>query len=142
MGPVIGPSLAAEKTAAPIERTMKTWQLLLPVPCLAVLLAMLPQDPQGTQDPAVTDITQVLSLSELQYVDLQGKTSVIPSRNVFEVRLLEDTEHGMRFELIYDNGDYSLVDAQAIHVLRNGKDQMDVRFVRSARARMRFPKLK
>lgn len=142
MGPVLGPSTAAEKPAAQLERTMKTWQLLLPVPCLAALLAMMPQDPQGSQDPNVTDVSQVLSLSEMQYVDLQGKTSVIPSRNVFEVRLLDDTENGMRLEIVYDNGDYSLIDAQAIHLLRNGKDLMDVRFVRSVRARMRFPKLK
>ena len=120
---------------------MKNWMLLLPVPCVAALLAMVPQDPRGTEDPAVTDVSTVLRVTELQYVDNQGKTSVIPSRNVFEVRLLEDTQHGMRFEILYDNGDYSLVDAQALHVLRSGRDPMDVRFVRSVRARQRFPKL-
>ncbi len=121
---------------------MKTWQVLLPVPCVLALLAMVPQDPQGTQDPSVTDVSNVMQVSELQYVDLQGKTSVVPSRNVFEVRLLEDTERGMRIEILYDNGDYSLIDAQAMHILRSGKDPMDVRFVRSARSRMRFPKMK
>ncbi|MEQ1633194.1 MAG: hypothetical protein ABL997_12525 [Planctomycetota bacterium] len=120
---------------------MKTWQVLLPVPCVLALLAMAPQNPQGTQDPAVTDIANVMAVSELQYVDLQGKTSVVPSRNVFEVRMLEDTERGMRIEILYDNGDYSLIDAQALHILRSGKDTMDVRFVRSTRSRMRFPKL-
>jgi hypothetical protein len=120
---------------------MKTWQMLLPIPCVVALLAMMPQIPQGTEDPAVTDIAAVLRISELQYVDLQGKTSVIPSRNVFEVRLLEDTQQGMRLEILYDNGDYSLIDAQALHILRSGRDPMDVRFVRSTRARLRFPKL-
>jgi hypothetical protein len=115
--------------------------LLLPVPCVAALLAMMPQDPQGTADPAVTDVTTVLSITELQYVDSQGKTSVIPSRNVFEVRMVEDVPQGLRLEILYDNGDYSLIDAQALHVLRSGRDKMDVRFVRSARARLRFPKL-
>ncbi|MGE3173329.1 MAG: hypothetical protein AB7O97_11945 [Planctomycetota bacterium] len=120
---------------------MKTWKLLLPVPCAAALLAMMPQNPQGTEDPAVTDISTVLRISELQYVDAQGKTSVIPSRNVFEVRLLEDTGERMRLEILYDNGDYSLIDAQALHILRSGRDPMDVRFVRSTSARQRFPKL-
>jgi hypothetical protein len=120
---------------------MKTWKMLLPIPCVAALVAMMPQGPQGTEDPAVADISTVLRISELQYVDLQGKTSVIPSRNVFEVRMLEDTVGGMRFEILYDNGDYSLIDAQALHVLRSGRDQMEVRFVRSRKARMRFPKL-
>jgi len=120
---------------------MKTWQALLPIPCLCFLIAMMPQSPQGTQDPAVADVVQVMQMTEMHYVDMQGKTSVIPSRNVFEVRLLEDTTHGMRFEIVYDNGDYSLIDAQAIHILRTGKDPRDVRFVRSTRARMRFPKL-
>jgi hypothetical protein len=120
---------------------MKTWQALLPIPCLCVLVAMMPQS-QGTQDPAVADVVQVMQMSEMHYVDMQGKTSVIPSRNVLEVRLLEDTTQGMRFEIVYENGDYSLIDAQAIHLLRTGKDAMDVRFVRSTRARMRFPKLR
>jgi len=120
---------------------MKTWQVLLPLPFVVGLLAMMPQSSQGIQDPAVADIVNVMQMSELHYVDLQGNKSVVPSRNVFEVRLLEDTERGMRFELIYDNGDYSLIDAQAIHILRAGKDPMDVRFVRSSRSRMRFPKL-
>lgn len=120
---------------------MKTWKMLLPVPCVVALLAMIPQQPQGSEDPAVADISTVLRISELQYVDLQGKTSVIPSRNVFEVRMLEDVPQGLRLEILYDNGDYSLIDAQALHVLRSGRDPMDVRFVRSRRARMRFPKL-
>lgn len=120
---------------------MKTWQLLLPVPFVVASLAMMPQGPQGTEDPAVTDISTVLHVSELQYVDLQGKTSVVPARNVFEVRMLEDTPQGIRLEILYDNGDYSLIDAQALHVLRSGREPMDVRFVRSRKARQRFPKL-
>ncbi len=120
---------------------MKTWKMLLPIPCVVALVAMMPQVPQGTEDPAVTDISTILRVSEMQYVDLQGKTSVIPSRNVFEVRMLEDTQQGIRLEILYDNGDYSMVDAQALHVLRSGRDPMDVRFVRSRRSRLRFPKL-
>jgi hypothetical protein len=118
---------------------MKTWKMLLPVPLALLLLAMMPQEPQAAEDPA--DVSSVMRVSELQYIDHQGKTNVIPSRNVFEVRLLEGTERGMRIEVLYDNGDYSMISAQALHVLRSGRDAMDVRFVRSAPARMRFPKL-
>src|SRR5262245_38186858 len=120
---------------------MKTWKMLLPVPCVAALVAMMPQRAQGPEDPAVTDVSTILRVSELQYVDLQGKTSVIPSRNVFEVRMLEDMPQGIRLEILYDNGDYSLVDAQALHVLRSGHEPMDIRFVKSSRARSRYPKL-
>ena len=120
---------------------MNNWKLLLPIPCVVALLAMVPPSPQGSEDPAVTDISRIVRLSELQYVDLQGKTSVVPSRNIVEIRMLDDTSHGIRLELFYENGDYSLIDAQALHVLRSGHEPMDVRFVRSRRARLRFPKL-
>jgi len=119
---------------------MKTWLKLLPVPVVLGLLAMMPQSDQGTQDPNVADIVQVMQMTELHYVDMQGKSTVVPSRNVFEVRMLEDVPQGIRIELLYDNGDYSLIDAQAVHILRSGKEPMDVRFVRSVRSRMRFPK--
>jgi len=120
---------------------MRNWKLLLPIPCVFALLAMAPQSPQGSEDPAVTDQTAIVRMSELQYVDQQGKTSVIPSRNVLEVRMLDDHPHGLRLEITYENGDYSLIDAQALHVLRSGRDLMDVRLVRSKQARLRFPRL-
>ena len=120
---------------------MKNWKLLLPIPCAIALLAMVPQG-QGTEDPAVADIISVVRMSELQYVDQQGKMSVVPSRNIVEIRMLDDAQlHGMRFELVYENGDYSQINAQAIHILKTGRDLMDVRLVRSRQARMRFPKL-
>lgn len=119
---------------------MKTWMKLLPVPAALGLLAMTPQSDQGPQDPNVSDTVQVMQMTELHYVDMQGKSTVVPSRNVFEVRMLEDVPQGIRIELLYDNGDYSLIDAQSLHILRNGKEPMDVRFVRSVRSRMRFPK--
>lgn len=121
---------------------MKTWQMLLPIPFVVALLAMMPQSDQGMQDPNAADVVQVLSMTELHYVDLQGKSNVIPSRNVFEVRLLDDSPQHMRFELLYENGDYSLIEAQGLHILRTGKESMDVRFVRSVRSRMRFPKMR
>ena len=120
---------------------MKTWLKLLPVPVVLGLLAMMPQSDQGSQDPNVADIVQVMQMSELHYVDLQGKSIVVPSRNVFEVRMLEDVPQGIRIELLYDNGDYSLIDAQAFHILRNSGSTREVRLVRGKQSRMRFPKL-
>ena len=79
--------------------------------------------------------------SDLQYVDAMGKTTSVPSKNIVEIRVIEDVLSGVRFEICYDNGDYSQVQAQAMHILRSGRDPMDVRFVRSRASRMRFPKL-
>ncbi len=121
---------------------MKTWMKLLPVPVVLGLLAMQPQSEQGSQDPNVADIVQIMPMTEMHYVDMQGKSIVVPSRNVFEVRMIEDVAQGIRIELLYDNGDYSLIDAQALHILRSGKEPLDVRFVRSMRSRMRYPKMR
>ena len=121
---------------------MKTWKLLLPVPALAVLLAMMPQDPAAKANPVTEDVSQIVRMSELQYVDNNGKTNVIPSRNVIEIRLLNDSNEGIQLEIIYENGDYSLINAQAMHILVGGRDLMDVRLVRSKTARLRFPKLR
>lgn len=120
---------------------MKTWKLLLPIPFVAALVAMAPQDPAPADGQASADATTIIRISEFQYVDLQGKTNVVPARNVLEVRLLEDIAQNVRLEVLYENGDYSMVDAQAFHLLRSGRDQLDVRFVRSNSARLRFPRL-
>ncbi|MCR9244427.1 MAG: hypothetical protein NXI31_05305 [bacterium] len=119
---------------------MKAWKLLLVVPVVAAL-AMVPQGQgQGPGDQSLTEPSQVLVVSELQYVTLQGKTNVVSARAVAEIRLVEDVPQGIRLELYYDNGDYSLIDAQAFHLLRNGPATREVKLVRSTRDRMRFPK--
>lgn len=116
----------------------RLWLPALAVPAVLVLLAMAPQGPQD--DPAAkTDLAQVVSLSQLQYVDSVGKSIAVPARSMLEVRLLEDFQHGLRFEIYYENGDYSLVDAQAMHLVRAGQDVQEVRFVRSRLARMKYP---
>lgn len=117
---------------------MKTWKLLLPIPFVAALVAMMPQ---GPEDNPAAEVSTILHISEMQYVDALGKTTVVAARNLAELRLLEDSHESLRIELLYDNGDYSLVNAQSLHVLRSGHNATDVRFVRSGRARMRFPKL-
>ena len=55
-----------------------------------------------------------MSISELQYVDQQGKKASVSATNVVEIRVFDDHADSVRLELLYDNGDYSLIDAQAI----------------------------
>lgn len=118
---------------------MKAWKLVLPIPVVAAMAMM----PQGQQpgDPALADQTTVITMTELQYVTQQGNTQAISARNVVEIRMLEDHEHSIRLELVYDNGDYSLIDAQAFHILRNSGTSREVRLVRGKQTRMRFPRL-
>ena len=119
---------------------MKAWKILLPIPVVAAL-AMVPQDPQNPGDPALVDHVAVMQLSELQYTNIQGTTNVVSARNVVEIRLFDDHSQAIRLELLYDNGDYSLIDAQSFHLLRNGALTREVKLVRGKTARMRFPRL-
>jgi len=107
---------------------------------IAATLAFVPQDPQQPAEPPQEQST-VISLAEMQYVDRQGETRSVPSRNVVEIRVFEDDSDHIRLELLYDNGDYSLIDAQALHILRSGGSTRDVKLVRASRRNMRFPRL-
>jgi hypothetical protein len=116
---------------------------LLPVSVVAAV-AMVPQDPQPlqTQLPVPsTEQVNVVTLSDLQYVNLQGVSTTVAARQVVEIRLLEECTQHIRLELVYDNGDFSLLDVQAFHLLRNGSASREVRLVRSKSDRMRFPRL-
>jgi hypothetical protein len=120
---------------------VKAWKLLLPVPVVAAL-AMVPQDPQpvaAAADP--TEQSATAQITELQYVNLQGNPHVVTARQVVEIRFVEDHGEHIRLELLYENGDYSLIHAQAFHLLRNGPSAREVRLVRSKQSKMRFPKL-
>ena len=119
---------------------MKAWKLLLPVPIVAAL-AMVPQDPQAVVPADGTEQSTTAQITELQYVNLQGTTQVVTSRQVVEIRLVEDHSQHIRLELVYENGDYSLIHAQAFHLLRNGTSAREVRLVRTRQGKMRFPKL-
>lgn len=116
----------------------KHWLYLVPVASLVALVAMMPQGHPPTDD----DVVAVARMSELQYVDSAGKVSVVPARNVLEIRLCDDDLQHIRIELLYENGDFSLVDAQAFHLLRVGRDEQDVRLVRTKSSRLKFPKLR
>lgn len=116
---------------------MKAWKLLIPVPFLFAL-AFVPQG-QNPQEPP-PDLVQVLSIAELNYISQQGVMTTVPARNVVEIRVIEDVAHAIRLELYYENGDYSLIDAAAFHLIRAGGGAREVRLVRGKQARMRFPK--
>lgn len=123
---------------------MKAALLFLSLPIAAALAFapnQAPQDPQPNEPQAVQEATSVISLSELQVKDLQGNTSIISARTVVEIRMFDGMTDHIRVELLYENGDYSLIDAQAIHLLRNGGGTRDVKLVRTEQQRMRFPRL-
>src|SRR5262245_40871628 len=105
---------------------------------------MVPQDP-APQSPANSDAAKIepaviVPISELKYRTLHGADRVLSARTVVEVRLFEDHPHNIRLELIYENGDYSMIDATEFHVLRSGTTR-EVKLVRGKLARMRFPRL-
>ena len=117
---------------------MKAWKLLLPVPFL-IALAFVPQA-QNAPDTALADLVQNTSISELNYVNLQGVATSVSARNIVEIRVIEDVPHAIRLELYYENTDYSLIDASAFHLIRTGGSTREVRLVRGRQSRMRFPK--
>lgn len=117
-------------------------KLLLSAIAILGLLAMMPQNP-GQDDPAAkADVQRIVPLSQLQYVDLNGKTTALAARSMIEVRLVDDASDRLRLEVFYDNGDYSLMDVQAVHVIRAGQDVQEVRFVRTKKERLQFPLLR
>lgn len=122
---------------------MKAWKFLVPV-SVAAALAMVPQDP-APQSPASTDAARtdpfaIVPMSELKYTTPQGADRVLSARDVVEIRLLEDHPNNIRLELIYESGNYSMIDATEFHVLRGGTTR-EVKLVRGKMARMRFPRL-
>ncbi|HEX6812599.1 MAG TPA: hypothetical protein VF384_13315 [Planctomycetota bacterium] len=119
---------------------MKAW-MFVPAVSVAAALAMVPQDPAGPVDPPAADPSAIVSMSELRYTTLQGAAGAVSARNVVEIRLFEDHPHHIRLEMIYENGDYSLIDAQEFHIVRLGGGSREVKLVRGKLARMRFPRL-
>lgn len=125
---------------------MKASLLFLSLPIAAALsfaprhiVQQDPQSPPAAQQPA--ELVAVMPLSELRYVDLQGGKKIISARNVVEIRMFDGITERIRLELLYENGDYALIDAQAMELLRTGGSTRDVRMVRSSQAQMRFPRL-
>lgn len=133
-GVIVRPERRRKARLDILETPVKPWKLLLPLPLLAGL-AMVPQG-QAPDDP-----TTVVSIAELHYVGQNGAPTIVSARNVVEIRFLEDCTDHIRLELVYDNGDYSMIDATAFHLIRSGTGSREVRLVRTKVARMRFPRL-
>jgi len=114
--------------------------LLLSLP-IAAALAFAPAQQDPKQDQGPTEVTSVQSVSELQYVTHQGKTMSVPARNVVEIRMFDSATDNVLLELLYDNGDYSFISAQAMHLLRNRGSTREVRLIRTQPNGMRFPVL-
>tara|TARA_R110002072_G_scaffold264409_3_gene423172 strand:+ start:49659 stop:50012 length:354 start_codon:yes stop_codon:yes gene_type:complete len=112
---------------------------------IAAALAFVPN--QSAQDPKPVDpnkpeeLTSVISLSKLQVKDMQGLVTNFPARNVVEIRMFDGMTDHIRLELLYENGDYTLMDVQAMHLLRNDGSTRDVKLIRTKANRMRFPRL-
>jgi hypothetical protein len=122
---------------------MKTiWKFLIPLPLALGLLAMVPQGPDAAQPGATNnDVANTVRIAELQYVDRAGQVRSVPARSILVLRLLEGAPEGLRIEINYENGDYSLIDVQGFHLLRAGRDLQDVRLIRSRVDRMVFPRI-
>lgn len=118
---------------------MNAWKLLFAVP-IAAAIAMAPQDPQPS-DTAIADIVTIRTISELQYTPLGGASVSVPARSVVEIRYMDDRSDNIRLELVYENGDYSMQTVQGFHLLQTGSGSREVRLVRGASSRMRFPRL-
>lgn len=117
---------------------MKAWKLLFLVPVVAAI-AMVPQDPQA--EPTPVDQVAVATICELRYLTRQGTPVVVPARSVVEIRFFDEESDHIRIELLYENGDYSMLDVDGFHLIRGGNSSREVRLVRSKQARMRFPRL-
>jgi hypothetical protein len=131
---------------------VNAWKMFLPVAAVATV-AMVPQDPkpaepaapQSTQEPAPQsrpEQSAIVAVSEVHYLALNStERTVVPAKNIVEIRLVEDRGNHIRLELSYENGDYSLIEAQAFHLLRNtGQSSRPVKLVRGNADGMRFPR--
>ena len=123
---------------------MKASMLFLSLP-IAAALAFTPNNtaPQEPQNPANAQKIEssIISLSELQVQDMGGETLRISARRVVEIRMFEDIADHVRVEVLYENGDYSMIAGQSMHLLRRGDGTRDVKLIRTKLTSMRFPRL-
>ena len=119
---------------------MKATLLYLSIP-LAAALALLPAPSLPSQDPQNPEAenVKVMPISALSYMTANGERQIIRAEKIVEIRLFDDHSHSVRIELLYENGDYSLIDAQQFNIMRRTGSPRDVRLVRTQRSKMRFP---
>ena len=119
---------------------MKATLLYLSIP-LAAALALSPAPSLQSQDPQNPEAenVKVMPISALSYTTANGVQQVIRAEKIVEIRLFDDHSDSVRIELLYENGDYSLIDAQQFNIMRRTGSPRDVRLVRTQRSKMRFP---
>ena len=119
---------------------MKATLLYLSIP-LAAALALSPAPSRPSQDPQNPEAenVKVMPISALSYMTANGERQIIRAEKIVEIRLFDDHSHSVRIELLYENGDYSLIDAQQFNIMRRTGSPRDVRLVRTQRSKMRFP---
>ncbi len=119
---------------------MKATLLYLSIP-LAAALALSPAPSLPSQDPQNPEAenVKVMPISALSYMTANGERQIIRAEKIVEIRLFDDHSHSVRIELLYENGDYSLIDAQQFNIMRRTGSPRDVRLVRTQRSKMRFP---
>ena len=119
---------------------MKATLLYLSIP-LAAALALSPAPSLQSQDPQNPEAenVKVMPISALSYTTANGVQQIIRAEKIVEIRLFDDHSDSVRIELLYENGDYSLIDAQQFNIMRRTGSPRDVRLVRTQRSKMRFP---
>lgn len=119
---------------------MKATLLYLSIP-LAAALALSPAPSLPSQDPQNPEAenVKVMPISALTYTTAKGVQKIIRAEKIVEIRLFDDHSDSVRIELLYENGDYSLIDAQQFDIMRRTGSPRDVRLVRTQRSKMRFP---
>jgi hypothetical protein len=96
------------------------------------------QDQTKLQDPFAKSAK--VSFSQLIYTDSSGQQQTILAKNMTSVRLLQVPDDGMRLEILYQNGDYSLIRPQSFHFInRSDASAVEVFVYRSSVNSMAFP---
>lgn len=103
---------------------MTRFKLILPALCLLALPAytLFHQDPALAQDRKTdknAGVSARVSFGALTYTEAGGQTPVtVLAKGLLEVRLLQVPTEGIRLEILYQNGDYSMIKPTSFHFLR------------------------
>lgn len=119
----------------------RTLQLLLAAlvgATLPLLASFTTQDPNKLVDPFAKSAK--VTFSQLVYTDASGASQTIPAKTMTLIRLLQVPDDGLRLEILYENGDYSLIRPQTFHFLtRSDSTSASILVHRSSVASMSFP---
>ncbi len=121
----------------------KSWIAVGVVASLFVLPAFV-QGPTGVnqaQDPAYR--TAVINFSVLSYANPKGEMVKVMASTITKLWLLTSPRGEMRLEILYENGDYSMIQVTNMDFIRRmpGATAVNVPIVRSGMEGMAFPEL-